>query len=57
MKLSPKGAAILLAFVGLAWGAIPLFVRNEVPATALVGVRVTFGAAALIIAEIGRAHV
>jgi drug/metabolite transporter (DMT)-like permease len=52
MKLSPKGAAILLALVALAWGAIPLFVRNEVPATALVGVRVTFGAAALIIAAV-----
>jgi drug/metabolite transporter (DMT)-like permease len=52
MNLSPKAAAILLAVVGLAWGAIPLFVRNEVPATALVGVRVTFGAAALIIAAV-----
>ena len=52
MNLSPKSAAILLALVGLAWGAIPLFVRNEVPATALVGVRVTFGAAALIIAAV-----
>ncbi len=52
VNLSPKGAAILLAFVGLAWGAIPLFVRNDVPATALVGVRVTFGAAALIIAAV-----
>jgi drug/metabolite transporter (DMT)-like permease len=52
VNLSPKGAAILLAFVGLAWGAIPLFVRNDVPATALVGVRVTFGAAALIIAAL-----
>ncbi len=52
MKLSPKVAAILLAVVGLAWGAIPLFVRNEVPATALVGARVTFGAAVLIIAAV-----
>jgi drug/metabolite transporter (DMT)-like permease len=38
--------------VALAWGAIPLFVRNEVPATALVGARVTFGAAALILAAL-----
>jgi drug/metabolite transporter (DMT)-like permease len=52
MNLTPRGAAILLAFVGLAWGAIPLFVRNDVSATALVGVRVTFGAAALIIAAL-----
>lgn len=52
MSLSPKVAAILLAMVGLAWGAIPLFVRNDVPATALVGARVTFGAAALVIAAV-----
>jgi drug/metabolite transporter (DMT)-like permease len=41
-------AALALAVVALAWGAIPLFVRNDVPSTALVGVRVTFGALALI---------
>ncbi len=52
LKLTPKVAAILLAVVGLSWGAIPLFVRNEVPATALVGARVTFGAAALIVAAV-----
>jgi drug/metabolite transporter (DMT)-like permease len=51
-KLSPRFAAILLAFVGLAWGTIPLFVRNDVPATALVGARVTFGAAALVVAAV-----
>jgi drug/metabolite transporter (DMT)-like permease len=37
-----------LAILAVGWGAIPLFVRNEVPAIALVGARVTFGAIALI---------
>jgi len=37
-----------LAMLAVVWGAIPLFVRNEVPAVALVGARVTFGALALI---------
>lgn len=41
-------AALSLGVVALAWGAIPLFVRNDVPSTGLVGVRVTFGALALI---------
>lgn len=41
-------AALALGAVALAWGAIPLFVRNDVPSTGLVGVRVTFGALALI---------
>ena len=39
------GALVVLA---IAWGAIPLMVRNEVPSTQLVGVRVTFGAIALV---------
>jgi drug/metabolite transporter (DMT)-like permease len=34
--------------LAVTWGAIPLFVRNDVPSTGLVGVRVTFGAIALI---------
>lgn len=37
-----------LALLAVAWGAIPLFVRNDVPSIQLVGVRVTFGALALI---------
>lgn len=37
-----------LALLAVAWGAIPLFVRNDVPSIALVGARVTFGAIALI---------
>jgi drug/metabolite transporter (DMT)-like permease len=41
-------AALSLAFLAVAWGAIPLFVRNDVPSAGLVGVRVTFGAVALI---------
>lgn len=41
-------AALALGVVALAWGTIPLFVRNDVPSTGLVGVRVTFGALALV---------
>lgn len=37
-----------LAVLAIAWGAIPLFVRNDVPSIQLVGVRVTFGALALV---------
>ncbi len=37
-----------LAVLAVAWGAIPLFVRNDVPSIQLVGVRVTFGAIALV---------
>ena len=39
------GALVVLA---VAWGAIPLMVRNEVPSIQLVGARVTFGAIALV---------
>jgi drug/metabolite transporter (DMT)-like permease len=41
-------AVVALAVLAVGWGAIPLFVRNEVPSMALVGARVTFGAIALI---------
>jgi drug/metabolite transporter (DMT)-like permease len=41
-------AVFALALLAITWGAIPLFVRNEVPSIVLVGVRVTFGAVALI---------
>ncbi len=41
-------AVAALAVLAILWGAIPLFVRNEVPTVALVGARVTFGALALI---------
>ncbi|MEN8040644.1 MAG: DMT family transporter [Actinomycetota bacterium] len=41
-------AVSALALLAVAWGAIPLFVRNDVPSMQLVGVRVTFGAIALI---------
>ncbi|RLE16825.1 MAG: hypothetical protein DRJ28_00700 [Actinobacteria bacterium] len=45
-----------LAILAVAWGAIPLFVRNDVPSIQLVGVRVTFGAVALVgaAAAVGR---
>ncbi len=47
------GALVVLA---VAWGAIPLMVRNDVPSIQLVGGRVTFGALALIFvaAALGR---
>jgi len=41
-------AVVALALLAVSWGAIPLFVRNDVPSIALVGARVTFGAIALI---------
>lgn len=41
-------AVAALALLAVGWGAIPLFVRNDVPSTMLVGARVTFGAIALI---------
>lgn len=47
---SNTGAIAVLALTAVAWGAIPLFVRNDVPSTVLVGVRVTYGAIALILA-------
>jgi drug/metabolite transporter (DMT)-like permease len=49
---SPKRTQVLaigaLAGLAIAWGAIPLFVRNDVPSIQLVGARVTFGAIALV---------
>lgn len=48
-RLSPLMASLVLAGVAIAWGAVPLFVRSDVSAAGLVGVRVTFGAIALII--------
>jgi drug/metabolite transporter (DMT)-like permease len=39
---------ISLALLALAWGAIPLFVRADVPPTHLVAMRVTFGAVVLV---------
>jgi drug/metabolite transporter (DMT)-like permease len=47
-RRSTFGAALALGLLAVTWGAIPLFVRNDVPSTGLVGVRVTFGAIALI---------
>jgi drug/metabolite transporter (DMT)-like permease len=41
-------AIAALAILAVAWGAIPLFVRNDVPSIQLVGARVTFGAIALV---------
>jgi len=41
-------AVAALGLLAIFWGAIPLFVRNDVPSIALVGARVTFGAIALI---------
>ncbi len=49
-------AAGALALLAVAWGAIPLFIRNDVPSIQLVGVRVTFGAIAVVgaAAAVGR---
>jgi drug/metabolite transporter (DMT)-like permease len=41
-------AIAALAILAVAWGAIPLFVRNDVPSIQLVGARVTFGTIALV---------
>ncbi len=38
-----------LALLAVAWGAIPLFVRAEVPPTHLVAMRVTLGGAVLVL--------
>jgi drug/metabolite transporter (DMT)-like permease len=48
-----------LAGLSIVWGAIPLFVRNDVPSVQLVGARVTFGAVALVAvaAAVGRLRV
>lgn len=52
MMKSEKRTQVLaigaLAGLSIAWGAIPLFVRNDVPSIQLVGARVTFGAIALV---------
>ena len=42
-------AVISLALLAVAWGAIPLFVRIETPPTHLVAMRVTLGAAVLLL--------
>lgn len=44
---SPFRAAVLLVGVAVAWGAIPLIVREDIPASQLVAARVWLGGAAL----------
>jgi drug/metabolite transporter (DMT)-like permease len=47
---STRGVAIgSLALLAIAWGAIPLFVRTDVPATHLVAMRVTLGGVVLVV--------
>lgn len=48
MSRSPIVAALLLAGVVVAWGAIPLIVRGDVPWQQLVAARVWLGAATLL---------
>ncbi len=48
MSRSPLAAATLLAGVVVAWGAIPLIVRGDVPPQQLVAARVWLGAATLL---------
>lgn len=48
-------AAAALALLAVAWGAIPLIVREDVPATHLVAARITLGALVLLaVLAIGR---
>ena len=42
-------AVLSLALLAFAWGAIPLFVRTDTPPTHLVAMRVTMGAAVLVL--------
>lgn len=44
------GSLVLLA---IAWGAIPLFVREEIPSSHLVAMRVTLGAVVLVLFSMG----
>ena len=48
MNRSRLGAVLGLALVAIGWGAIPLVVREDVPASQLVTARVWLGAAALL---------
>lgn len=53
---STSVAVLSLGLLAIAWGAIPLIVRSDVPSTVLVAARVTFGALVLIAvaAAVGR---
>ncbi len=42
-------SVVLLALLAVAWGAIPLLVRTDIPATHLVAMRVTLGAVVLLV--------
>jgi len=44
----PPGAVFILAALAISLGALPLLVRVDVPATHLVGMRVTLGAVVLV---------
>lgn len=48
MSRAPAAAALLLAVVAIAWGAIPLIVRGDVPWQQLAAARVWLGAATLL---------
>jgi len=49
MRTTRAIAVVSLALLAIAWGAIPLFVRTETPPTHLVAMRVTLGAAVLLL--------
>ena len=49
MRTTRTIAVLSLALLAIAWGAIPLFVRTETPPTHLVAMRVTLGAAVLLL--------
>ncbi len=42
-------SVVLLALLAVAWGAIPLLVRTDIPSTHLVAMRVTLGAVVLLV--------
>ncbi len=46
---SPVISVVLLALLAVAWGAIPLLVRTDIPSTHLVAMRVTLGAVVLLV--------
>lgn len=49
MRTNRVIAVISLVLLAIAWGAIPLFVRGDIPPTHLVAMRVTLGAVVLIL--------
>lgn len=49
-------AVLSLALLAVAWGAIPLLVRTDIPATHLVAMRVTLGAVVLLLYSVATSN-